>query len=62
MLQVTEVGNAFYIDWYQGFAGDMYAKTMKRSDEICRYERCHLRKSGIKIKIDNSQLRLSAPA
>jgi hypothetical protein len=29
MLQVTEVGNAFYIDWYQGFAGDMYAKTMR---------------------------------
>lgn len=29
MLQVTEVGDHFYIDWYQGFHGDMYAKAMR---------------------------------
>ena len=29
MTQVTEVGNHFYIDWYQGFHGDMYAKAMR---------------------------------
>jgi hypothetical protein len=29
MLQVTEVGSFFYIDWYQGFHGDMYAKAMR---------------------------------
>jgi hypothetical protein len=29
MLQVTEIGNFFYIDWYQGFHGDMYAKAMR---------------------------------
>ena len=29
MIQVTEVGNHFYIDWYQGFHGDMYAKAMR---------------------------------
>jgi hypothetical protein len=29
MLQVTEVGGYFYINWYQGFHGDMYAKAMR---------------------------------
>ncbi|MDO4805184.1 MAG: hypothetical protein Q4A32_10245 [Lachnospiraceae bacterium] len=29
MLQITEVGHSFYIDWYQGFHGDMYAKAMR---------------------------------
>ena len=29
MLQLAEVGNHFYIDWYQGFHGDMYAKAMR---------------------------------
>ena len=29
MLQVTEVGGFFYIDWYQGFHGDVYAKEMR---------------------------------
>ncbi len=29
MLQVTEVGDYFYINWYQGFHGDMYAKAMR---------------------------------
>jgi hypothetical protein len=29
MLQVTEVGGQFYIDWYQGFHGEMYAKAMR---------------------------------
>ena len=29
MLQVTEVGGYFYIDWYQGFHGDVYAKAMR---------------------------------
>ena len=29
MLQVTEVGGFFYIDWYQGFHGDKYAKKMR---------------------------------
>ena len=29
ITQVTEVGNHFYIDWYQGFHGDMYAKAMR---------------------------------
>ena len=29
MLQVTEVGGYFYIDWYQGFHGEMYAKAMR---------------------------------
>ncbi|MCR5008845.1 MAG: hypothetical protein K6A76_09740 [Oribacterium sp.] len=29
MLQVSEVGGNFYIDWYQGFHGDMYAKAMR---------------------------------
>ena len=29
MLQVTEVGDCFYINWYQGFHGDMYAKMMR---------------------------------
>ncbi len=29
MLQVAEVGDYFYIDWYQGFFGDMYAKAMR---------------------------------
>lgn len=29
MLQVTEVGSSFYIDWYQGFHGDFYAKAMR---------------------------------
>ena len=29
MVQVTEVGGYFYIDWYQGLHGDMYAKAMR---------------------------------
>jgi hypothetical protein len=29
MLQVAEVGGCFCIDWYQGFHGDMYARTMR---------------------------------
>ena len=29
MLQVTEIGDVFYIDWYQGFHGEMYAKAMR---------------------------------
>lgn len=29
MLQVTEVGERFYFDWYQGFHGDMYVKAMR---------------------------------
>ncbi|SKB69957.1 hypothetical protein SAMN06296386_10446 [Lachnospiraceae bacterium] len=29
MLQVTEIGDHFYIDWYQGFHGEMYAKAMR---------------------------------
>ncbi len=29
MLQVTEVGGCFCIDWYQGFHGDMYARAMR---------------------------------
>lgn len=29
MLQVTELGDHFYIDWYQGFHGDEYAKAMR---------------------------------
>lgn len=29
MLQVTEVGDHFYIDWYQGFHGEEYAKAMR---------------------------------
>jgi hypothetical protein len=29
MLQTTEVGKHFYIDWYQGFPGDKYAKAMR---------------------------------
>lgn len=29
MLQTTEVGNTFYIDWYQGHVGDAYAKAMR---------------------------------
>ena len=29
MLQVTEVGERFYFDWYQGFHGDLYVKAMR---------------------------------
>lgn len=29
MLQMTEVGTHFYINWYQGFHGDMYVKAMR---------------------------------
>ncbi len=29
MIQVTEVGNSFYINWYQGFCGDKYAREMR---------------------------------
>ena len=29
MLQMTEVGKFFYIDWYQGFPGDFYATAMR---------------------------------
>ena len=29
MLQMTEVGGRFYIDWYQGFHGEMYAKALR---------------------------------
>jgi hypothetical protein len=29
MLQTTEVGKHFYIDWYQGFPGDKYVKAMR---------------------------------
>lgn len=29
MLQVTEVGDHFYIDWYQGFHGETYVKAMR---------------------------------
>ncbi len=29
MLQMTEVGGTFYIDWYQGFAGESYAKALR---------------------------------
>ncbi len=29
MIQMTEVGGCFYIDWYQGLHGDMYAKAFR---------------------------------
>ncbi|WP_029318808.1 hypothetical protein [Butyrivibrio sp. AE3004] len=29
MLQTTEVGDHFYIDWYQGFPGERYAAAMR---------------------------------
>ena len=29
MLQVTEVGEYFYIDWYQGFHGEEYVLAMR---------------------------------
>jgi hypothetical protein len=29
MLQMTEVGKTFYIDWYQGFQGDKYATAFR---------------------------------
>ena len=29
MLQVTEVGDYFYIDWYQGFHGEKYVLAMR---------------------------------
>ncbi len=29
MLQITEVGGVFYIDWYQGFHGEEYVKAMR---------------------------------
>ena len=29
MLQVTEVGESFYIDWYQGFHGEEYVLAMR---------------------------------
>lgn len=29
MLQTTEVGDHFYIDWYQGFKGDKYVAAMR---------------------------------
>ena len=29
MLQVTEVGDYFYIDWYQGFSGEKYVLAMR---------------------------------
>ncbi len=29
MVQAIEVGNHFYINWYQGFHGEMYAKAMR---------------------------------
>ncbi len=29
MLQITEIGGVFYIDWYQGFCGEKYVKAMR---------------------------------
>ena len=29
MIQVTEVGGYFYIDWYQGFHGEEYVLAMR---------------------------------
>ncbi len=29
MIQMTEVDNYFYINWYQGFHGEMYVKAMR---------------------------------
>ncbi len=29
MLQTTEIGDRFYIDWYQGFPGERYAAAMR---------------------------------
>ena len=29
MLQMAEVGEVFYINWYQGFQGDMYVKALR---------------------------------
>ncbi len=29
MAQAIEVGGFFYINWYQGFHGDIYAKAMR---------------------------------
>ena len=29
MIQTTEIGSSFYIDWYQGFHGESYAKAMR---------------------------------
>ena len=29
MLQVTEVGETFYIDWYQGFHDATYIRAMR---------------------------------
>lgn len=29
MAQTIEVGGYFYINWYQGFHGEMYAKAMR---------------------------------
>lgn len=29
MAQTIEVGGFFYINWYQGFHGEMYAKAMR---------------------------------
>ena len=29
MAQAIEVGGFFYINWYQGFHGEMYAKAMR---------------------------------
>lgn len=29
MLQVTEIGDYFYIDWYQGFSGEKYVLAMR---------------------------------
>ncbi len=29
MAQAIEIGGFFYINWYQGFHGEMYAKAMR---------------------------------
>ena len=41
MLQVTEVGDTFYIDWYQGFHDAVYIRAMR--DELARMGMKNLR-------------------
>ena len=41
MLQVTEVGDTFYIDWYQGFHDAAYIRAMR--DELARMGMKNLR-------------------